>query len=100
VAQIGQSSGDPVIAPGLVLLGHANDQGLDVFDDWWLAWASTPMRPIEFASDKPSVPPQDGVRQGGSSHFTESLAPQSLADLGKRRSLAVRERQAPLQLAP
>jgi hypothetical protein len=47
------------------------------------------MRPIEFASDKPPVPPQNGVRQGGSGHLTESLAAQSLADLAKRRSLAV-----------
>jgi hypothetical protein len=34
VAQIGQSSGNPVIAPGPVLLGHANDRVLHVFDDW------------------------------------------------------------------
>jgi hypothetical protein len=89
MAQIRQSSGDPVVAPGPVLLGHANDQVLDVFDDWRPAWASTRMRSIEFASDEPSVPPQDGVRQGGSGHLTESFAAQSLADFAKRRSLAV-----------
>jgi hypothetical protein len=33
VAEIGQSFSDPVIAPGPILLGHANDQVLDLFDD-------------------------------------------------------------------
>jgi hypothetical protein len=89
VAQIRQSSSDPVVAPGPVLLGHANDQILDVFDDWRPARASTRMRSIEFSSDKPSVPPQDGVRQGSSSHLSKSLAAQSLADFAKRRSLTV-----------
>ena len=33
VAEIGQCPSDAVIAPGPVLLGHANDQVLDVFAD-------------------------------------------------------------------
>jgi hypothetical protein len=85
MAQIGQSSSNPVIAPRPVLLGHTNDQVLDVFDDWRPALASTRMRSIEFASDKPSVPPQDGVWHGGSGHLAERLAAESVADFAKRR---------------
>jgi hypothetical protein len=57
------------------------------------------MRSIEFASDEPSVPPQDGVRQSGSGHLAERLAAESVADFAKRRSLAVGKYQASLQLA-
>jgi hypothetical protein len=51
------------------------------------ARASTRLRSIKFARDKPSVPPEDGVRQGRS--VAERPAVQSLADFAKRRSLAV-----------
>jgi nicotinamidase-related amidase len=76
VAQIGQSSGDPVITPGPVLLAHANDQVFDVFDDWRPAWASTAMRPIEFASDKPSVPPQEVSGRAEVATSPRALRPQ------------------------
>src|SRR5439155_9007447 len=33
IAQIGQGADDPVIAPGAVLLCHADDQGLDLLVD-------------------------------------------------------------------
>jgi hypothetical protein len=99
VAQIGQSSSNPVIAPGPVLLAHANDQVLDVFDDWWPARASTHTRSVEFGSDKPSVPPQNGVRQGGRGHLAKRLSAQSVADFAERHSLAIGECRASLQLA-
>src|SRR5450759_794037 len=58
---------------------------------------STCPRSIELAGDEPSVPCQDGVRQGGSRHLAECLAAQSTANLAKLRSLRVRELQPPLQ---
>src|ERR1035441_5260234 len=58
------------------------------------------LRAIELAGDEPSVPCQDGVRQGGSRHLAECLATQSTANLAELRSLCVRELQPPLQLAP
>src|SRR5664280_3318921 len=58
------------------------------------------LRAIELARDEPSIPGQNGIRQGRIRHFAECLAVQSTANLAKLRSLRVRELQPPLQLAP
>ena len=42
--------------------------------DPWPARGSPCLRAIELAGDEPSVPCQDGVRQGGSRHLAECLA--------------------------
>src|ERR1019366_428708 len=98
--QIGQRPHNPIIAPGPILLGHANNQFLNFSVDPWPARGSPFLRAIELAGDEPSVPCQDGVRQGGSRHLAECLATQSTANLAELRSLCVRELQPPLQLAP
>src|SRR5450830_801975 len=98
--QIGQRPHNPVIAPGPILLGHANNQFLNFSVDPWPARGSPFLRAIELAGDEPSVPCQDGVRQGGSRHLAECLATQSTANLAELRSLCVRELQPPLQLTP
>src|ERR1035437_6598507 len=98
--QIGQRPHNPIIAPGPILLGHANNQLLNFSVDPWPARGSPFLRPIELARDEPSVPCQDGVRKGGSRHLAECLATQSPANLPNLRSLCVRQLQPPLQLAP
>src|ERR1035437_6247957 len=98
MSQIGERPRNPIITPGPVLLGHANNQFLDFSVDPRPAQGSTCPRSIELASDEPSVPCQDGVRQGGSRHLAEGLAAQSMANLAELRSVGVREHQAPLQL--
>jgi hypothetical protein len=52
IPQIGQRPSDPVIAPGAVLLGHANDELLDLAPDPRSAWAATGFRAIELAGDR------------------------------------------------
>src|ERR1017187_10207081 len=96
--QIGQRPHNPIIAPGPILLGHANNQLLIFSVDPWPARGSPFLRAIELAGDEPSVPCQDGVRQGGSRHLAECLATQSMANLAELRSLRVRKLQQPLQL--
>src|SRR5476649_128923 len=96
--QIGQRPNNPIIAPGPILLGHANNQFLNFSVDPWPARGSPFLRAIELAGDEPSVPCQDGVRQGGSRHLAEGLAAQSMANLAELRTLDVRELQAPFQL--
>src|SRR5450830_179240 len=56
--QIGQRPHDPIIAPGPILLGHANNQLLNFSVDPWPARGSTCPRSIELAGDEPSVPCQ------------------------------------------
>src|ERR1035437_2357658 len=99
VPQIGQTAHNPVITPGEILRGHANNQPLNCLVDPRPAWASM-LRAIELARDEPSIPGQNGIRQGRLRHFAEWLAAQSTANLAKLRSLRVRKLQPPLQLAP
>src|SRR5262245_10545899 len=64
---------NPLIAPGAVLLGHANHQFLNCPLDPGSAWASM-LRAIELARDEPPVPTQNGIRQSGSRYVAECLA--------------------------
>src|SRR5450631_1205235 len=98
--QIGQRPHNPVIAPGPILLGHANNQPLNCLVDSRPAWPSPFPRAIELTGDEPSIPGQNGIRQGGSRHLAECLAAQSTANLAKLRSLRVRKLQPPLPLGP
>src|ERR1039457_678606 len=77
-------------SPGPILLGHANNQPLNCLVDPRPAWASM-LRAIELARDDPSIPGQNGIRQGRIRHFAECLAAQSTANLAKLRSLRVRK---------
>src|SRR5260221_13500797 len=81
---------DPIIAPGPILLGHANNQFLNFSVDRRPASGSTCPRSIELASDEPSVPCQDCVRPRDRRHLAEGLAAQSMANLAEIRSLDVR----------
>src|SRR5215475_5661960 len=69
-----QRPSDPVIAPGAVLLGHANDELLDLAPDPRSAWAATGFRAIELAGDKLAVPAQAGVWPGHRCDLGENLA--------------------------
>jgi hypothetical protein len=46
------------------------------------------------------VPRQNGVWLGDGRHLAQGLSAQSKANLTERRSLGVREPQAPVQLGP
>src|SRR5262245_16905012 len=89
---------NPVIAPGAVLLGHANNQFLNGPVDPGSARASM-LRAIELARDETSVPSQNGIRQSGSRYVAECLAAQSTTNLADLRSCGVRELLPSLQLA-
>ena len=88
------------ISPGPVLLGHADNQLFDFAVNPRPARGSAFLRAIKLASDEPSVPSQDGLRQGGSRHLANGLAAQPMANFAQLRSLDVRELQPPVQLAP
>ena len=64
IAEIGQCPYNPIIAPIPVLLGHADDQLLDLSADPRPARTSTGLRAIEFAGHLFAVPGQDGVWSG------------------------------------
>ena len=91
VPKISQRPHDPVITPVTVLLGHANDQLLDLPLDPRPARPARGLGPIEFAGDQLAVPGQDGVRSRHIGHLAENLATQSMTDLAERGSLGIRE---------
>src|SRR5215831_16925088 len=91
VPKIGQRPRNPVITPVTVLLGHANDQLLNLSLDPRPPEASMSLRTIEFAGDQLAVPGQDGVRSHRIGHLAENLAAQPMTDLAERGSLGVRE---------
>src|SRR5215475_14570325 len=64
VPQISQRPHNPTITPVTVLLGHANDQLLNLSLDPRPAGASTRLRAIEFVGHELAVPGQDGLRSG------------------------------------
>src|ERR1700704_6090636 len=98
VSQIGQRPRNSVITPVTVLLGHANDQLLNLSLDLRPAGAPTSLRAVKLAGDKLAVPSQDGVRPRHIGHLGEDLAAQAMTDLGQCGSLGVRELQPPFQL--
>src|SRR5262249_45735429 len=88
----------PVITPVMVLLGHANDQLLNLSLDPRPAGASTGPRAIEFAGHELAVPGQDSLRPGHIGHLAKNLVAQSMTELAERGSLGIRELQPPFQL--
>ena len=74
IPQIGQRPSDPVIAPITVLLGHANDELLDLAPHPRSAWAATGFRAIELAGDKLALPGQDSIRPRHSCELGEGFA--------------------------
>ena len=71
ISEIGERPDNPVIAPRAIFPGHTNNQSLDVLVNLRSAGTSPRLRSVEFASNEPSVPGEDGVGLGGSRHFAQ-----------------------------
>src|SRR5215470_7351806 len=84
ISQIGERSDNPIIAPGTIFPGHANNQSLDVLANSRSAGASPGLRSVEFASNEPSVPCEDGVGLSGCGHFAQCPTTESEANFAKR----------------
>jgi hypothetical protein len=56
------------------------------------------LRSVEFASNEPSVPGEDGVGPGGSRHFAQCPTAKTEADFAERRPFCVGELQSPIHL--
>ena len=74
IPEIGQRAHNPVIAPGAVLLGHADNQRFDFSVDARSARASTLLRAIELPCNEPPVPRQDGIGLGRGRYLSECFA--------------------------
>src|SRR6266446_4833982 len=66
-AEVGQGSYDPVIAPGAILLGHADNQGLQIGGNLWTTWRLPLRGAVTLLGDQCAVPAEDrlGLDNGG-----------------------------------
>src|SRR5215212_7245847 len=70
MAQVGQCSDDPVIAPAGILASHADDQLSHLTPDSRPPRIGAVLGTIELQSDEPAIPGEDGF---GLSHPCDSL---------------------------
>ena len=71
IFRIGKHPDNPVIARRAIFPGRADNQSLDVLVNSWSAGTSPRLRSVEFASNEPSVPREDGVGLGGRRPFAQ-----------------------------
>ncbi len=93
MAEVRQRAGNAVVTPARVLAGEANHQILDLWTGAGSARIGTGSRTIELAGDKPPIPSENGVWFGHTGDLLQSFASESLADLGKRATLRIRQAQ-------
>src|SRR5215471_20447171 len=95
VTEIGQGTGDPIVAPTGVLLGHTDDQRLGHRINARASWMGTMLRAVELAGDQTTIPGQNGVWLGNAGNLRELFSAKALRDLGERGSLGIGEPQSP-----
>src|SRR5262249_31105220 len=91
VAEICESAGDPIVAPRPVLLGHADDQGLDLRADLWPSRRGAHLGSIELAGDQTTVPAENRLRLGDTGDTGEQLPAEPFTDFSKCAPLGVGE---------
>src|SRR5215468_659466 len=97
-AEVGQGADNPVIAPRAILLGHADNQGLQLWVDLRSSWSLALGGAVKFLRHKPAVPAKDRVRLDDGGHFRERLLAQLLANLGQGFALAITQAYATFDL--
>ena len=80
MAEIGESSGDAIIAPALILLGHAEDQRFEFRADARTSRVGAMLRAVELAGDQTAIPSEDGFRLRNTGDLRQTLPPEPLAD--------------------
>src|SRR5262249_12478247 len=90
-AQVGEGADNPVVAPRTILLGHADDQGLNLLVDRRAAGSLVLWGAIKLLGHELAVPGEDGIGLDNGCQCLEGLFAQLLTDLGQRPAFAVRQ---------
>ena len=90
MTQIGQRTGDPVVAPTPVLACKTDYQRLEFRKDPRAAGVGALPRPVELLRHQPAIPGENGIRLGNARDLLQSFAAESFGDLGERGSLRIR----------
>jgi hypothetical protein len=98
VAQVRQGTNDPVIAPGAVLLGHADDQRFQLRISRGTPWGLTLGGAIKLLGYELAVPSQDRIRFDDGGHGFQGFFPQLSTNLGQGYAFAIRQPHTALEL--
>src|SRR5207244_10060397 len=84
VPEVGEGADDPIVAPGAMLPGQANDQRLQLWIDGGTPWRLTLCGAVKLLRDELAMlaKNRDGFDDG--SHFLQGLLLQLLTDVGQR----------------
>src|SRR5262247_2364120 len=97
-AQVSQGADDPVVAPGAILLGDADNQCFELLVDRGTAWSLPALGAVELLGDQCAVPAENRLGLNDLGHFLEGLLAQLLADDGEGFALAIPQPDAPFDL--
>ena len=100
MAEIGQSPGDAIVTPALVLLGHAEDQRFEFGADARTSRVGAMLGSIELAGDQTSIPGEDSFRFRNTGHLRQTHPPEPLADLRESRARGIRKPQSSGDVRP
>jgi hypothetical protein len=89
VAEVRQSSDNPIVTPARVLSRHLDHQFHDLALNWRPARIRALAGTIELLGDESAVPGKYRVRFGHTGDLFQSFAAQSLANFGECRSLRI-----------
>src|SRR5438876_697173 len=85
VSDVGQCSGDPVVAPAWVLASESDYEVLRLRSDWRPTGIRPVLGAIELGGNELAIPAQDRARLGDAGDLGEGFASHSLADFGRVR---------------
>src|SRR5215468_3002017 len=91
VPEVGQSADDPVIAPGTILLGQADNQRLQLRVDHGATRSLPLLRAIKLLGHELPMPGKNRVWLNDRGYFLEGLLAQLLANGGQGRAFAIRQ---------
>ena len=83
MTEIAQRTGDPIVAPTGVLLGHTDDQRLDRRINARASRIGATLGAIELAGDQTTIPVENGVGLGDTRYIGEEPAAEPIANFSK-----------------
>jgi len=89
IAEIGQRTHNPVVAPTGILPRHLDDQLLQFRFDRRPTRVAAEFGSIEFLRNQLPVPSQNGVRLGNAGDLCQRFAPEALPNVSKRGSFRI-----------
>src|SRR3982750_2172785 len=91
MTEIGERSGDPVVAPAGVLTPHLHNQAFYLRVNLRPPRVGPVLRAIELLRDQLAEPAEDSLRLCDLGDFRQTLSAESLPDLGQSGAFRIRE---------